>query len=375
MFAKSLTALLALSAVAWSQLEVVATGLQAPQKIIVTPAGNLLVSEPSTQPNAGRLSVVTPTGGRRTLIEGLPSGLEVAGGPSGPTAMVVRDRTLYLAIGGGDAERRGEAPGTAIHNPQGRSSALFASILRMRLAADLDQITGSFRMTPEHQQVLRDGGEVQISDGTGTMATVDVLTRLPISEPDPNTVYRFSNPWGLASSADGSVLWAVDASTNALVRIDTATGRWQRTMRFPPIQNPGPVGPPVIDAVPTNVRTYGNELLVSFLTGFPFVPGTARVLAIDPAQRSSQPFMAGLTSVVDVLWRDRGASRAQFFVLEFSANQSAQPAAPGRLLRFDTPAAEVLAADLRAPVSMALDEAAGFLYVLELSGRILRLRL
>jgi hypothetical protein len=107
--------------------------------MIVTPAGNLLVSEASTQPNAGRLSLVTPTGVRRTLIEGLPSGLEVAGGPSGPTAMVVRDQTLYLAIGGGDAERRGEAPGTAIHNPQGRSSALFASVLRMRFATDLDQ--------------------------------------------------------------------------------------------------------------------------------------------------------------------------------------------------------------------------------------------
>jgi hypothetical protein len=85
--------------------------------------------------------------------------------------------------------------------------------------------------------------------------------------------------------------------------------------------------------------------------------------------------MSGLTSVVDVLWRDRGTSRAQFFALEFSANQSAQPAAPGRLSRFDTPAGEVIAADLRAPVSMALDERSSILYVLELSGRILRLRL
>jgi hypothetical protein len=375
MFAKSLTALLAFSAGALGQLEVVATGLQSPQKMIVTPVGNLLVSEASTQPNAGRVSLVTPSGVRRTMIEGLPSGLEVAGGPSGPTAMVMRAQTLYVAIGGGDAERRGEAPGTAIHNPQGRSSALFASVLRMRFATDLDQATGTFRITPEHQQVLRDGGEVQISDGSGTLVTVDVLTRLPLSEPDPNTVYRFSNPWGLALSEDGRVLWAVDASMNALLRIDSETGRWQRVMRFAPMPNPGPVGPRVIDAVPTNVRTYGSELLVSFLTGFPFVPGTARVLAIDPAQRSSQPFMSGLTSVVDVLWRDRGTSRAQFFALEFSANQSAQPAAPGRLSRFDTPAGEVVAADLRAPVSMALDERSSILYVLELSGRILRLRL
>ena len=375
MFNKALTALLAVSTGAWGQLEVVATDLQAPQKIVVSPGGNLLVSETSTQPNAGRVSLVTPGGARRTLIEGLPSGLDVAGGPSGPTAMAVSNRTLYLAIGGGDAERRGEAPGTAIHNPEGRSSALFASILRMRFGSDIDQITGSFRMTPEHQQSLQDGGEVQITDGSGASVSVDVLTRLPISEPDPVTIYRFSNPWGLTLSGDGSVLWAVDASMNALMRIDPETGRWQRIVRFPPMQNPGAVGPPMIDPVPTNVRTYGNELLVSFLTGFPFIPGTARVLIVDPDQRSSQPFMFGRTSVVDVLWRDMGTSRAQFFALEFSSNQSAQPAAPGRLLRFDTPEAEVVADDLQGPVSMALDGQSNTLYVLELSGRILRLGL
>ena len=162
----------------------------------------------------------------------------------------------------------------------------------MRLATDLDQTTGTFRMTPEHQQVLRDGGEVHIGDGSGTSVTVAVLTRLPLSEPDPNTSYRFSNRWGLALSEDASVLWMVDASTNALLQIDSETWRWQRLMRFPAMQNPGAVGPPVIDAVPTNARTYGSELLVSFLTGFPFVPGMARVLVIDPAQRASQPFMS-----------------------------------------------------------------------------------
>jgi hypothetical protein len=375
MSARTVLLLIALSTVAWCQLEVVATGLQAPQKIVLTQSGNLLVSETSMQPNVGRLSFVTPAGARRTFLEGLPSGTEVVGGPAGPTAMALRGRTLYLAIGGGDSERRGEAPGTSIHNPQGRSSALFASILRIRFDGDPDSVTGTFRLTLDHQQVLRDGGEVRLEDGAGAAATMDVLTRLPTSEPDPVTIYRFSNPWGLALSEDGSILWTVDSSTNALLRIDAATGRWQRIVRFPPLRNPGTVGPPMIDIVPTNVRLYENQLLVSFLTGFPFIAGMARVSAIDPDQRTAQPFMTGLTSVVDVLWRDMGPARAQFFVLEFSTNQSAQPPAPGRLLRFDTPVGQVVASDLRSPVNMALDPASNTLYVLELSGRILRLRL
>ncbi|MCW5981321.1 MAG: ScyD/ScyE family protein [Bryobacteraceae bacterium] len=199
------------------------------------------------------------------------------------------------------------------------------------------------------------------------------LVRLPTSEPDPNTVYRFSNPWGLALADEGATLYAVDASMNALLRIDTATGRWRRIVRFPPAPNPGPVGPPVIDAVPTSVRPYGQQLLVSFLTGFPFIHGAARVLAVNPAERTSEPFMFGLTTIVDVLWRPTGGPRPQFFALEFSQNMTAQPPGPGRLLRFDTPEAQVVAADLRGPVSLALDPASNFLYVLELSGRLLRL--
>ena len=116
---------------------------------------------------------------------------------------------------------------------------------------------------------------------------------------------------------------------------------WWRIVRFAPLPNPGVPGPPVFDAVPTSVRIYGNQLLMSLLTGFPFVPGLASVLTVDPETGAVGPFINGLTSVTDVLWRDRGSGRSQFLALEFSVNQSLDPAPPGRLLRFDTPAAEV----------------------------------
>lgn len=366
---------LAFAAVAAGQTEVVTTGLQAPQKVIVAPGGNLLVTETSTAANSGRVSIVTPSGARRSLLEGLPSGTDTVGSASGPTGMALRNNTLYLALGGGDAERMGTTPGVPVHNPQGKSSALFGSVLVIRSTTDLANATGPFQMTTAHQDVIRDGGEVRIEDGSGGAITVSALVRFPISEPDPNTVYRFSNLWGLELTEDGNTLYVVDASMNTVVRVATATGRWERILRFPPLANPTPVGPPMIDAVPTSVRIYGSELLISFLTGFPFVPGSATVRVADPSQRTSHPFIYGLSSATDVVWRPTSGPRAQFFTLEFSQNQAATPPAPGRLLRYDTQDAQVVAADLQAPVSLALDSSSNALYVLELTGRLLRVRL
>jgi hypothetical protein len=142
-------------------------------------------------------------------------------------------------------------------------------------------------------------------------------------------------------------------------------------MRFTPLPNPSGFGPPVVDTVPTSVRVRGNTVLVSFLTGFPFVPGYARVLQVNPANRTADPFIFSVTSVVDVLWRDRAPGVPQFFVLEFSKDMLYQPTPPGRLVRYDTPVPEVVVHDLMAPVSMAFDPATEEVFILELTGRIL----
>lgn len=371
---KSLIPLLLFASSAWSQPQTLITGLQAPNKIILTPRGNFLVTETSTSPNSGRVSFVSRAGVRRSLLEGLPSGTEVTlAGGSGPSAMALRERTLYLTIGPGDAERAGAAPGTSTLNPQSASSPIFSSLLEIRFSADVDSITGTFRMTPQHQQALNDGVEVELSDA-GATTRISLLTRFPLAEPHPAAVYKFSNPWGLALSEDGRNLYLTDASQNCLLRIDTSTGRWRRLARFGPLPNPTPVGPPVVDAVPTSVRIYGGSVLVSFLSGFPFVASNGRVLVVNPETGAADPFIFNLTSVTDVLWRPRPSGRAQFFVLEFSANQSANPAPPGRLLRFDTSEAQV-AGTFITPVSMVFDEATSELFILELRGQIQQLKI
>src|SRR5438552_18934147 len=105
---KSLIPFLFLVSSAWCQPQTLITGLQTPVKMILTPRGNFLVTETSMSPNSGRLSFVSRTGVRRSLLEGLPSGTEVTlAGGSGPAAMALRDRTL--SIGPGDSERAGAA--------------------------------------------------------------------------------------------------------------------------------------------------------------------------------------------------------------------------------------------------------------------------
>jgi hypothetical protein len=374
MLTKSLIPFLFLASSAWCQPQTLVTGLQAPVKMILTPRGNFLVTETSMSPNSGRLSFVSRAGVRRSLIEGLPSGTEVTlAGGSGPSAMALRDRTLYLCIGPGDIERAGAAPGTSTLNPQSASSPIFSSVLEIRFSADVDAIGGTFRMTAQHQQALNDGGEVELADA-GATARISLLTRFPIAEPHPAAVYKFSNPWGLALSEDGRNLYLTDASQNCLLRIDPTTGRWRRLARFGPLPNPTPVGPPVVDAVPTSVRIYGNSVLVSFLSGFPFAGGNGRVLIVNPETGAADPFIFNLTSATDVLWRPRPGGRAQFFVLEFSANQSATPAPPGRLLRFDAADPQV-AGTFITPVSMVFDEATSELFVLELRGQIQQLKI
>lgn len=375
MHIKILTASLFLSgATLWCQPQVVVTGLQGPNKILVTSGGNLLVTETSTVANAGRVSFVTRSGVRTSLIEGLPSGAEVTGGGSGPTAMALRNRTLYLALGAGDTERSVAGSVTArMFNPAGYGSPLFGTILEIIFSRDVDSLGGTFRITPQIQQTLNDGAEVEVTNEGGATARISVLARFPVAEPAPAPFfYKFSNLWGLALSANGRDLFVGDASSDSLSRVDTATGRWRRIARFPVIRNISPVGPPVVDPVPTSVRIYGDQVLVSFLTGFPFASGTARVLAVN-ADGSTEPFIFGLTSATDVLRITRPDGQGQFFVIEFSANQSATAPPPGRLLKFDGPQPQVAATGLITPVSLAYDPSTQDLFILELRGQILRL--
>jgi len=91
-----------------------------------------------------------------------------------------------------------------------------------------------------------------------------------------------SNPFGVLAEPGGRLV--VDAGANALLRV-AANGKVETLAVFPPLTNPIPFGPRMIESVPTAVaRAPDGTLYVGELTGFPFVQGLASIYHVVPGQ-------------------------------------------------------------------------------------------
>jgi hypothetical protein len=357
---------------------VFATGLRAPVRIIVTPKGNLLVAEAGSGPNTGRISIIDPSGNRRTLIDGLPSGLSAPNNdPTGPSGLALRARTLFVTIGNGDATLNGPVPATEVPNPN-PSSPFLSSVLAIRLSPQAEETTQGFVMTFSDQTSLQNRGFLNLEDTAGNELDIEVVANFRnfTYEPRPNFAgnVRPSNPFGVVIR--GNKLYVADAAQNQVWEVDINTGETRILVRFPARPNPLPIGPPFIDPVPDNIRLVGKSLLVPFLVGFPFPPGAADVRKVRLVNGATEPFISGLTSAIDVLPVEVAKDEFQFFTLEFSANMLM--GAQGRLSHFSNPSGPpvVLVNNLVSPTSLARDPATGDLFVTEIfPGRITRVRI
>ncbi|HWT02542.1 MAG TPA: ScyD/ScyE family protein [Pyrinomonadaceae bacterium] len=347
------------------------SGLQLPSGVAQSPLGNLLVTENGTSaPNTGRVSIVEPGGTRRTLINGLPSGINDVGDISGPNGLLLAGRTLYVAIGSGDATVAGPIPGTELPNPQ-PSSPLYASILAIHFSANVEKTTDGLTLTPAHQQALAQGKKVKLGAG-GDKVTVELVANFPDYAPDPLPFFadnvRHSNPYHMAAA--GNLLYVTDAGMNSVRKVNLNTGAFSTLAAFAPIPNPLPFGPPVIEAVPTGIFLGGGQLLVTLFRGFPFPPGASTVVAVDVKKGTQAPFINGLSSAIDVL-PVKSKGDTDYLVLELSTDLlSGQP---GRLLRFETQgsAPTVIADCLVSPSAMTHNAKTRTLYVTEIfTGRV-----
>ena len=359
-----------------------ASGLQLPLGITRSNQDNLIVSETgTTAPNTGRISIVDLDGNRRTLVDGLPSGINDVLEPSGPAGVFMRGRTVYVAIGVGDVAIAGPIPGTSLPNPNPPSSPIFSSILAIHLSAHVEKITEGFTLSIGDYEALADGDQVKLSNGGGDKATVELIANFPDFIPNPIGPVpgnvRLSNPFDLV--AVGSELYVTDGGRNLVWQVDIHSGAFSELAAFPAIPNPlFPLGPPVTEAVPTGIRYSGGQLLVTLFRGAPFPPGTSQVQAVDPVTGAQAPFITGLKTAIDVL-PIRDGDDTDWLVLQH-ASVGAFFGSAGSLLRFETPGSvpTVIAGGpatapfcLTRPTSMALDEKTGTLYVTELGGRIL----
>lgn len=346
-------------------------GLQAPAKLIATPAGNLLVAEGGRAANNGRITLVEPSGNQRSLISGLPSGPTPEGGLSGPSGLALQGRTLYICIGQGDSTIAGSEPNTEVPNPS-PSSKLFSTVLAIQFKTPVDMTTGNFTMSASDQAAFQIKPEVVLTNGDGEKISLRIVANFRdfTFGSRPNIV-RPSNPFGIALI--GKNLYTADAGQNLVWETNVNTGETEVLVYLNNKANPLPFGPPFVEPVPDSIRAFGKQLLVTYLTGFPFPAGQSEVHKINRINNSHTMFIGGLSSAIDVLPVEGANGEMRFYVLEFSTAFLAN--APGRLLLFESPSAapKVLAEGLISPTSLARHEASGELFVTEMfTGRIMR---
>jgi hypothetical protein len=347
---------------------VFASGLQNPSRVIFSPGGSLLVTEAGTAPNSGRISLVDGSANRRTLVDGLPSGMAAPNmDVDGPNGLFVSGRDLYIAIGEGDSFRNGPIQGTLIPNPAGPSSPMYATLLKVNFNSDIEKITTGFSLKLPDHFTLMDGIPVSLSNGQGDVALVTLVSAFRVDRPDPVSIYRNTHLYSLAMlPTKPNLMYAADAGNNAIWQVDLTSGRQTLLVRFANTRNPNfPPGPPTSEAVPTSVHVYGNHLLVTLLSGAPFVPGASRVMEIDTDTNTATTFIASLSSSLDLAYRVKADGAPQWFVLEYSLSTLAAPSpAPGQLLVFNNPAGQPAATGLTAPTSIVLNDSTGDMYIL-----------
>ena len=120
---------------------------------------------------------------------------------------------------------------------------------------------------------------------------------------NPDGFILEAHPYGLAAGPDG-LLWVADAGANALYTVDPTSGEVTLVTVFDGI--PGPLPNPFrgdameMDPVPTGVA-FGEDgtVYVSLLSGFPFPPGAAKVVAVGPDGEVSD-YATGLTMPTDL---------------------------------------------------------------------------
>lgn len=354
-----------------------ASGLRFPLGIAESNQGNLIVSESGERaaPHQGRISIFGTDGRRRTLIDGLPSAPNDVGDPSGPAGVIMRGRTLFVAIGIGDSILPVGTSPIRLGNPS-PSSRLFSSVLAMHFSANVEHSTLGFSLTLADHEALADGKKVTLSNGGGDKMSVEVIANYPdyVANPLPTAPANVqgSNPFDLALLGDQ--LYVTDGGRNRVWRTDLPSGTFETLATFAPIANPlfPAVGGPTVEAVPTGIREFNGRLFVTLFRGFPFVAGTSVVEQIDPETGAHAPILSGLRTAIDALPSSDDGENIVLFVLQHTSGPVLPPfSGPGMLTRTDGSGTTVLASCFNRPTSMVRDDKSGAIYVTELvNGRV-----
>jgi len=346
-----------------------AVELQRPSKMIQTPLGNRLVAEVgSAAHNSSRVSILDADGNRRTLIAGLPSAVNAVNSPTGASGLYLQGRTLFVSIGEGNVTLPGPFPRTEVPNPA-VASPIFSSVLAVHFSAEVERTTTGITLTLADHVALKEGQRLVGVDADGGKITVELIVDFPDYIPEPlpilATNVRHSHPYGVA--ADDDYLYVVDGGFNLVHKVDIETGLYLTLVSFPRTPNPTAVGSRLIENVPTSIRWDGDRLLVTLLSGFPFIAGLSEVWSIDPISGGNFALIKGLASVIDVIPLTKDGETVGYLTLEYSLAHLA--GGPGRLMVVNTSGSlvAILDDDLITPSCMVFDSKSRTVIVAEIN--------
>jgi glucose/arabinose dehydrogenase len=161
-----------------------------------------------------------------------------------------------------------------------------------------------------------------------------------------------SDPWHVAPLPGGAFL-VTDAGGNSLLRVD-AGGAVSLVASFASRALGGPVP---TEPVPTGVAVGPDgAIYVSELTGFPFVPGAARIYRIAPGG-SPTIFATGFTMLSDIAF----AADGTLYALEYDSNGLLAPGDQGALWKVNADGSRTLVyagSDLVNPTGLAIRDGA-----------------
>lgn len=257
-----LLCLTCLSQLSYGQLHKIAQELNGPIGVTADEWGNKWVAESGSGANDGAIVVITKTNKKHVVIKELPSIFNpVAGDIVGPwKAIPMRDGKLAV-LTGGNAVALGP---------------LFGFLLIFDLSGYVPGTNAPLTLADVQQK---------IDIGTFAFNASD---------------NEDSDPFSAIQDEDG-VWYVADAGSNSIIRISKNFKNMSVFAKFPAFANPTPVGPPMVDPVPTDIVALPNYggFLVTTLTGFPFLNGKAGIYFVDRSGNVS-PYLLGMTLLTDI---------------------------------------------------------------------------
>lgn len=260
------------------KIETIATGFVNPIGVETDSWGRVWIAQGGTGKHDGKISVVNSYGEVHDVYVNLESFVHDNGEIEGPTHLLLSGSTLYIM-------------------------GAYGKMLKANIST---YKTGD---APKNASVL----------------PYENIGAFVLDYDFKNKIYQ-THPYGITEAPDGTI-YITEAASNALLRRDK-NGRLSVVAEIPGIPNPGPVGPPQIESVPTSVLFDGKDLLVTTLLGFPFPVGKSIIYKVTLAGKVSV-YQSGFTSLVDMA---EGARRGRLVLEHGKFGQMGFAANTGRLV-------------------------------------------